>query len=292
MFILKRNELCWCKSGEKYKKCHLRSDEKLSDLARQGYPIPDQSIIKSKEDLDGIRKSSQLTSKILDDLNTIIKPGITTNDIDKWVYDITRSHNAIPAPLNYKGFPKSVCTSLNEVICHGIPSERVLLEGDNLNVDVTCILDGYFGDSCRMYEVGTVSDDVKALNKVTKECLYKGLDAIKPFQSINAIGKAIETHATANGYSVVDMFGGHGTGNEFHEDPFIHHNIMKSKLMIMMPGMVFTVEPMINVGKSHAKILKDGWTAITKDKSLSAQWEHTIVVTETGHEILTASERF
>ena len=292
MTQVSRNDQCWCRSGKKYKQCHLDSDDRLRELSRQGYPIPDRKLIKTPEQLDGIRKSSQLTATILDELNSIIKPGITTNDIDRWVYDYTIRHNAIPAPLNYKGFPKSVCTSLNEVICHGIPSDRVLEEGDIINVDVTCILDGYYGDSCRMYKVGSVSKEADDLVRVSKECLMKGIEAVKAFSSINDIGNAITEHAHAHHYSVVEMFGGHGVGNKFHEEPFIHHNKVKSKLMIMMPGMVFTIEPMINCGSHHAKILKDDWTAVTKDKRLSSQWEHTLVVTETGCEILTSSLHF
>jgi len=292
MNTLNRNDDCWCGSSSKYKKCHLSSDEKLQSFARKGYPIPKRSLIKTPEQIEGIRKSSQLTSSLLDELNTIIKPGITTNELDEWVYNQIVSHGATPAPLNYKGFPKSICTSINEVICHGIPEDRTLKEGDIINVDITCILNGYYGDSCRMYPVGDISNEASTLINVTKECLLKGIEAVKPFYPINVIGDAIQDHAEKHGYSVVDMFGGHGTGNEFHEDPFIHHNKMRSKLMIMVPGMVFTIEPMINMGKPQATILSDGWTAVTKDKSLSAQWEHTIAVTETGADILTASDIF
>ena len=286
---INRNSDCWCNSKKKYKTCHLEMDEKLESFAIRGFPIPNRKLIKSQEKIDGIRKSSQLTSWILDELNVVIKPGMTTNQINDWVHKETLRHNAIPAPLNYKGYPKSICTSLNDVICHGIPDETILKDGDILNVDVTCILDGYYGDSCRMYEIGNVSNEAKTLCKVTKECLQLAIDKIKPYECISVIGDAIQSHAHKHGYSVVETFGGHGIGTNFHDDPFIFHYSRPEKQMIMAPGMVFTIEPMINAGKHQCKILADDWTAVTRDGSLSAQWEHTIVVTESGVEVLTKS---
>ena len=284
---LNRNAPCWCGSGKKYKNCHLEFDEKLSSFKRQGFPIPKQKIIKSAKDIEGIRKSCQLTKKILDELSTIIKPGITTNEIDAWVDKKTRENNATPAPLNYKGFPKSICTSINEVICHGIPSDRVLVEGDSINVDVTCILNGYYGDSCRMYAVGKISSEAERLIQTTKTCLDESIKALKPFSSLNVVGDTIEKIAHDAGYSVVEMFGGHGVGNAFHEEPFVFHYKREDKQMICAPGMVFTIEPMINMGTHEAEILDDDWTAVTQDRKLSAQWEHTVLITDSGVEILT-----
>ena len=284
---LSRNDICWCQSGLKYKHCHYEFDEKLKTLSYQGYPTPARKLIKTEKDIQGIRKSCKLTHSILNELHTLIKPGMTTNEIDQWVYETTLKHNAIPAPLNYKGFPKSICTSINEVVCHGIPEDRVLIEGDILNVDVTCILDGYYGDSCRMYPIGTISKSAQHLIDVTKECLDEAIANTKAFDPINTIGETISAIAARENFSVVKMFGGHGIGNKFHEDPFVYHYKKSEKLMICAPGMVFTIEPMINEGGYDCEILDDDWTAVTKDRSLSAQWEHTVLVTEEGLEILT-----
>ena len=285
--MLNRNQTCWCNSQKKYKYCHLKHDEKLKNLKLKGYPIPDKKLILNEKDIQGIKKACKLTAKLLDQLNDVVKEGITTKEIDDWVYDQTIKAGAKPAPLNYRGFPKSICTSVNDVICHGIPGDQVLKSGDILNVDITCILDGYYGDSCRMYEIGKVSKEHQLLVKVTKECLIKGIEAVKPFESIGVIGEAIENHIKKYNYGIVDMFGGHGIGLNFHEDPFIYHCRRNEKQMIVVPNMVFTIEPMINEGSHKAKILKDGWTAVTKDGKYSAQWEHTVCVTKDGAEILT-----
>ena len=288
MFKLSRNNDCWCGSGEKYKRCHIEHDEKLNAFKREGFPIPSQKLLKTTEQIEGIRKACKLTKSILDSLNDIIKSGISTEDIDKWVHDQIIAGGATPACLGYKGFPKSCCTSINEVICHGIPtSSRILEEGDFINVDLTSILNGYYGDSCRMYAVGNISKEAQKLSDVTKECLDLAIKAVKPFQPVHILGDIISDHAESQGYSVVEIFGGHGIGIEFHEDPFIYHCRTDHKQMIMAPNMTFTIEPMINAGKPDAKILDDGWTAVTEDGSLSAQWEHTLLVTETGAEVLT-----
>ncbi len=284
---IKRNDECWCGSTKKYKKCHLTQDELLIHLHAKGHPVPGKHLIKTQTDIEGIKKACLLTKSILDELNTIIEVGMTTNDINQWVYNKTIENDAIPAPLNYKGFPKSICTSVNEVVCHGIPSNYKLKDGDILNVDVTCKLNGYYGDSCRMYEIGSVSKENKKLISVTKECLDLAIAEVKPYRPINVIGNVIQDHAKKHGYGTVYMFGGHGIGNKFHEDPFIYHCKRKEKLMVMMPNMVFTIEPMINQGTADCEILDDDWTAVTKDRKNSAQWEHTIIVTETGAEILT-----
>ena len=285
--LVNRNDPCWCGSGKKYKRCHYESDQRLKVLVAQGYPMPAKKIIKTADQIEGIRKSCQLTKKLLDGLNDLIKPGVTTNELDQWVYDQTLQHGATPAPLGYKGFPKSICTSINEVVCHGIPEDRTLIDGDIINVDITCILDGYYGDSCRMYCVGNVSQEAQQLIKVTKQCLEAAISTLKPFDSIGVVGETIQRIAKQHNYGVVEMFGGHGVGNEFHEEPFVYHCARNEKQMICVPGMIFTIEPMINMGKPDCKILSDGWTAVTQDGSLSAQWEHTVLVTADSIDVLT-----
>lgn len=284
---ISRNDLCWCGSGKKYKKCHIELGDAVQNMVSEGYTAPPLSILKKPKDIEGIKKSCQLTKTILDQLNDIIKPGITTNEINTWVHEYTLDHGATPAPLNYKGFPKSICTSVNEVVCHGIPEKRVLKEGDIINVDVTCILDGYYGDSCRMYNVGNISKEAQALVDYTKECLFIGIEQVKPLVSVNDIGRAIHAHAMKKGYGVVDIFGGHGVGLAFHEEPFVFHCSRADKGMILVPNMIFTIEPMINQGTHKVEILDDEWTAVTQDGLLSAQWEHTVLVTENSVEILT-----
>jgi methionyl aminopeptidase len=286
---LSRNDLCWCGSGKKYKHCHLKQDLARSRVKRNVTTGKRREIIiKTDEQIDGIRKSSQLTKNILDSITERIQPGITTQDIDTWVHDMTVENSAIPAPLNYRGYPKSVCTSINEVICHGIPSpDRILKNGDILNVDVTSILNGYYGDSSRMFLIGEVSDQARKLVEVTYECMMLGIEQVKPGNTIGDIGYAIQQHAESHQYSVVRAFVGHGTGIQFHEAPDIPHYGNPGKGIELEENMVFTIEPMINIGSFHAHILEDGWTAITQDRSLSAQWEHTVRVTRNGVEILT-----
>ena len=283
---LSRNDTCWCGSGKKYKKCHLEMDLRLEELEKKGYIIPPRSIIKTEEQIAGIRRACQLSREILDRLEALITPGITTDTINTWVHEYTIAHGAIPAPLHYNGYPKSVCTSINEVICHGIPEERVLVDGDILNVDVTCILDGYYGDTSRMYLIGDPSTQARELVRVARECMYLGIEEVRPFNRVGDIGYTIEQYARKFGYSVVQDFGGHGVGVEFHEEPFIQHYGEKDSGMILIPNMVFTIEPMINAGSYDCKVLEDNWTAVTADGSLSAQWEHTVRVTENGVEIL------
>ena len=283
---LSRNDACWCGSGRKYKKCHLEMDLRLEELEKKGYIIPPRSIIKTEEQIAGIRRACQLSREILDGLEDIITPGITTETINTWVHEYTIAHGAYPAPLHYNGYPKSVCTSINEVICHGIPEERVLADGDILNVDVTCILDGYYGDTSRMYLIGEPSAQARELVQVARECMYLGIEQVRPFNRVGDIGYTIEQHARKYGFSVVQDFGGHGVGVEFHEEPFVQHYGEKDSGMILIPNMVFTIEPMINVGTYECRVLDDNWTAITADGSLSAQWEHTVRVTEDGVEIL------
>ena len=287
MSVLSRNDICWCESGKKYKKCHMDQDIFISNIEKKvGYKIP-RDIMKTEEQIDGIRKSCKLTHEILDMVSERIKAGVTTNEINTWVHEYTIAHNAYPAPLGYSGFPKSVCTSINDVICHGIPDDTVLKDGDIVNVDVTCILEGYYGDANRMYIIGEASKEAIDLVRISKECLERGIEQVKPYNTLGDIGHAIQEHAEGHGYSVVYDYGGHGVGLEFHEEPFVPHIGKKGEGMILLPNMTFTIEPMINIGSPEVDILEDDWTAVTVDGSLSAQWEHTIRVTETGYEILT-----
>ncbi len=285
---LSRNDPCWCGSGKKYKNCHLKQDlATLHERRRVGQQRRREVIIKTDEQIAGIRESSRLTHKILDMLEERIVPGITTEQINTWVHEATLAAGAIPAPLHYRGYPKSVCTSLNEVVCHGIPGERVLVDGDILNVDVTSILDGYYGDASRMFLIGEVSEEARKLVEVTRECLYLGIKQVRPGNTLGDIGHAIQQHAEAHGYSVVRAFVGHGVGVYFHEPPDVRHYGRPHTGLVLQPHMVFTIEPMINLGGPQVKILEDEWTAVTADGSLSAQWEHTLLVTAGGVEILT-----
>ncbi len=286
--ILNRNDLCWCKSGVKYKNCHLEFDKKLSDLKRKGHIVPTRDLIKTKEQIEGIRKSAEVNNGLLDLISENIKEGMTTEQIDKLAYDYTISKGGIPADLNYDGFPKSICISINNEVCHGIPSDDVVLKnGDIVNVDATTILNGYYSDASRMFMIGEVSEEARKLVQVTKECVNKGLEAVKPWAFLGDIGAAIQEHAENNGYSVVREFGGHGVGLDIHEDPFVFHFGKRGTDMVLAPGMVFTIEPMINAGSHEIFIDEDnGWTAFTADGSLSAQWEHTVLVTEDGVEVI------
>lgn len=284
---ISRNDDCWCGSGLKYKKCHLAADRESNKTEPVPVKVPRGVIIKTEEQIAGIRKSSLLTRATLDMVEKKIKPGITTDEINTWVHEYIIKNGGIPAPLNYNGFPKSVCTSLNEVICHGIPDNTVIKEGDIINVDVTTIVDGYYGDAGRMFLIGEVSENARNLVKVAQECLYLGIEKVRPYADLGEIGYAIETYATSKGYSVVRDYGGHGIGVKFHEEPHVHHYGSKRRGVILVPDMVFTIEPMINEGRYDTRLLKDGWTAITVDGKLSAQWEHTVRVTQNGVEILT-----
>lgn len=243
--------------------------------------------LKKKNEIDGIRATGRLVLETLEMVESSIRPGMTTDEINTLVHDFTVKNGAIPACLNYRKFPKSVCVSVNEVICHGIPGDRVLLEGDIVNVDVTSILNGFFADANKTFFIGTPSPDAQKIVSVSRECLKLGREQVKPGNTIGDIGWAIQTHAENQGCSVVREFVGHGIGLEFHEQPQIPHFGRQGEGVILVPGMVFTIEPMINLGERHLKILKDKWTAVTRDHSLSAQFEQTILVTEKGYESLT-----
>ena len=283
-----RNDECWCGSGKKYKKCHLDFDERLEELAEAGEEVPPRDLLKTPAEIEGIKRSAEVNVGVLDYVAERITPGITTEQIDQWVHDYTVEHGASPAPLDYEGFPKSVCTSVNEVVCHGIPSEdEILEEGDIINVDVSTILDGYYSDASRMFIIGKTTPEKEKLVRVTKECLEIGMQAAKPFGFVGDIGNAIQRHAEKNGYSVVRDLCGHGVGLEFHEEPEVCHFGRKGTGMLLVPGMVFTIEPMINMGTWQVFIdEEDGWTVVTEDELPSAQWEHTFLMTETGLEIL------
>lgn len=263
-------------------------DKKILYLQNKGHLVPSRKLIKTEEQIEGIRRSGVVNSGILDLVGKEIKAGMSTAEIDKIVYDYTVSHGAIPAPLNFEGFPKSVCTSINEVVCHGIPNEKeILKDGDIINVDVSTILDGYYSDASRMYMIGKVSPEKEKLVCVAKECLEIGMKAAKPFGYVGDIGHAVQKHAEKNGYSVVRDLCGHGVGLEFHEEPEVCHFGRKGTGMLLVPGMVFTIEPMINMGTYRVYIdEEDGWTVLTDDDLPSAQWEHTFVMRENGLEIL------
>lgn len=264
-------------------------DKKVLSYQNRGCLVPSRKLIKTPEQIEGIRRSGVVNTGVLDLVAQEIHAGMTTLEIDELVYDYTVSHGAIPAPLNYEGFPKSVCTSVNEVVCHGIPNEfEVLQEGDIINVDVSTILDGYYSDASRMFVIGQTTPEKQRLVDVARECLEIGMQAAKPFGFVGDIGNAIEKHARKNGFSIVRDLCGHGVGLEFHEEPDVEHFGRKGTGMLLVPGMVFTIEPMVNMGTWEVFVDEDdGWTVVTEDELPSAQWEHTFVMTDDGLEILT-----
>lgn len=264
-------------------------DKKILYYQNKGCLVPTRKLIKTPEQIEGIRRSGVINTGVLDLVEENIHAGMSTAEIDKMVYDYTVSHGAIPAPLNYEGFPKSVCTSINEVVCHGIPSEdEILEEGDIINVDVSTILDGYYSDASRMFIIGKTTPEKEKLVRVAKECLQVGMGAAKPYCFVGDIGNAIEKHARKNGFSIVRDLCGHGVGLEFHEEPDVEHFGKKGTGMLLVPGMVFTIEPMVNMGTWEVFIdEEDGWTVVTEDELPSAQWEHTFLMTDNGLEILT-----
>lgn len=283
-----RNDPCWCGSGKKYKKCHEQFDEKISFIKSEGHIVPDRSIIKTPEQIEGIKESCKINIAVLDYVAENIREGMTTQEIDDLVSSKTAELGGIPAPLNYEGYPKSVCTSINEIVCHGIPSDKVVLkDGDIVNVDVSTIYKGYFSDSSRMFCIGNVSEEKKKLVDVVKECVEKGLEQVKPWGFLGDMGQAVHEHAVKNGYSVVREIGGHGVGLEFHEDPWVSYVSKAGEEMLLVPGMIFTIEPMVNMGTDRVFVDKeDNWTIYTADKKPSAQWEIMVLVTENGHEVL------
>ena len=264
-------------------------DRKVLSFQAKGYLCPSKNLIRTPEEIEGIRKSGVVNTGVLDLVAEEIHAGMTTLEIDRLVYDYTVAHGAVPATLGYEGFPKSCCTSVNEVVCHGIPNEfEVLREGDIVNVDCTTILDGYYADASRMFVIGRTTPEKQKLVEVTKECLEIGMQAAQPFGFVGDIGYAIDKHARKNGFSVVRDLCGHGVGLKFHEEPDVLHYGKRKTGMLLVPGMVFTIEPMINMGTWEVFIdSEDGWTVVTEDELPSAQWEHTFVMTDHGLEILT-----
>lgn len=282
----------------KKKRWHLAPGGEITELDRRvmywehkGKEVPTRDLIKTPEQIEGIRRAGVLNTAVLDEVARLIHEGMSTLEIDEIVYNYTTEHGGTPAPLNYEGFPKSVCTSINEVVCHGIPkAEDILQEGDIINVDCTTILDGYFADASRMFIIGKTTPEKEQLVRVAKECLEIGMEAAKPYCFVGDIGNAIDKHARRYHYGIVRDLCGHGVGNAFHEEPDVAHYGKKGSGMLLVPGMVFTIEPMVNMGTWRVFIDSDdpyGWEVISEDEQPSAQWEHTFLMTETGVEILT-----
>lgn len=286
---IERNAPCWCGSGKKYKHCHSAFDDKLKRFASEPYPVPSRDLIKNAVQIEGIRASSKLNIAVLDYVAEHIRMGMTTAEVDEMVYRKTTELGGIPAPLGYEGFPCSCCVSVNSVVCHGIPDDTLYLkDGDIVNVDVSTIYNGYYSDSSRMFLIGAVSEEARRLVEVTKKSLEVGLQEVAPWKHLGDMGAAIHEYILQNGYTVVKEIGGHGVGLEFHEEPFVSHVSKRGTEMLLVPGMVFTIEPMVNMGSDAIFIdEEDGWTVYTDDGSLSAQWEITVLVTEDGYEILT-----
>ncbi len=287
-YVPGRNDVCWCGSGKKYKKCHARIDEKLDRLYHDGREVLPRGLLKTPEDIEGIKRSAAINIGVLDYVAEHIHAGVTTAEVDKWIYDYTVEHGGIPADLDYEGYPKSVCTSINDVVCHGIPSEDdVLRDGDIVNVDCSTILDGYFSDSSRMFCIGEVSSERQRLVDVTRESVKRGLEQVRAWNTLGDVAHAVQSCVEEAGFNVVREFGGHGIGLEFHEDPFVGFVGEPGEGVVLAPGMCFTIEPMVNAGDPGIDMNDpNGWTVRTKDGSDSAQWEVQLVVTEDGYELL------
>lgn len=283
-----RNDECWCGSGKKYKKCHLANDERMEDLAHQGFEVLPRTLLKTAADIAGIKYSAEVNVGSLDYVADHIGVGTTTGEIDQWVYDYCIAHDAVPADLNYEGFPKSVCTSINEVVCHGIPSpDEALKSGDIVNVDMSTIRNGYYSDSSRMFCIGEVDPEWRRLVEVTRESVQAGLAAVKPWGFLGDVSAAVNKVATDAGFTVVREFGGHGIGLEFHEDPWVGFNEKAGTGPVLVPGLCFTIEPMVNMGGQEIDMSDpNGWTVRTADGLPTAQWEVQLVVTETGYELI------
>ncbi len=283
-----QNSTCPCGSGKKYKNCCR--NKKIEVSIKEEYKRRYDIHLKEPHEIEGIRKSGKLLLSILDQVENMIEPGLKTDDINTFVHEETIKAGAIPAPLNYRGFPKSVCISINDVICHGIPGDRILKDGDIVNVDITPILDGYYADASKTFFVGTPTKDGEKIVNVAAQSLKRGIEAIAPGATLGDIGFAIQNYAESQGCSVVREFIGHGVGIDFHEQPQVMHFGKRGDGITLVPGMVFTIEPMINLGKKELHVLEDRWTAVTNDGSLSAQFEQTLLVTEKGWESLTPYE--
>lgn len=285
---LNRNDPCWCGSGRKYKQCHEPMDRKIERYKMQGHRVPTHDMLKTPEQVEEIKKSAKINIACLDEVGRQIHAGMTTQEIDDIVSRVTGDMGGIPAPLGYGGFPKSVCTSVNDQVCHGIPSEDVVLkDGDIINVDCSTILNGYYSDSSRMFMIGDVSEEKRELVKVAKECCDLGLEQVKPWGFLGDIGQAVHDHAEAHGYQIVREIGGHGVGLEFHEDPWVSYVTNRGEDMLLVPGMMFTIEPMVNMGTFQFYTDQENdWEVYTMDGQPSAQWEYQVLVTEDGYEVI------
>ena len=283
-----RNDECWCGSGKKYKKCHLANDERMEDAAMQGLEVLPRTLLKTAADIEGIKRSAEVNVGALDYVAAHIGVGTTTEEIDRWVHDYCIERGAVPADLNYEGFPKSVCTSINEVVCHGIPSpDDVLKSGDIVNVDMSTILDGYYSDSSRMFCIGEVDPEWRRLVEVTRASVQAGLEAVRPWGFLGDVSAAVNEVATGAGFTVVREFGGHGIGLEFQEGPWVGFNEKAGTGPVLVPGMCFTIEPMVNMGGVEIDMSDpNGWTVRTADGKPTAQWEVQLVVTDDGYELL------
>ena len=283
-----RNDPCWCGSGRKYKKCHYDFDQRIRQIESEGHIVPRHDMLKTPDEVEMIRKSAHINITVLDEITEKIHEGMRLSEIDDLVNEVTEKMGGIPAPLNYEGFPYSVCTSVNDQVCHGFPREDYTLKsGDIINCDCSTILNGYYSDSSRMYCIGDVSPEKKKLVDVTKECVELGLEQVRPWGFMGDMSHAVEEHARANGFMVVEEFGGHGVGIEFHEDPFVGYVGEPGTDMLLVPGLMFTIEPMINMGRKDIFIDEDnGWEVYTQDGKPSAQWEIQVLVTEDGHEVI------
>ncbi len=282
------NKVCWCGSGILYNDCHKEFDKKLKTVKYKGHAIPKKKMIKNQKQIEGIKEAAKINNGLLDYIEQRICAGMSTEDIDVLTNEYLKQNNATSADLGYYGYPKSICTSINDEVCHGIPSADVILkEGDIINVDATTCYNGYYADASRMFMIGEVDEEAKRLVQVSKECLEKAIENIKPWENcVGDIGKIIEQHAHLNGYSVVEDFCGHGVGLSMHEDPYVFHYDAKIKTVTLVPGMVITIEPMINQGTNEIFVGENEWTAYTADGLLSAQWEHTILIGENSIEII------
>lgn len=283
-----RNDPCWCGSGKKYKTCHAAFDDKIARFAQQGHKVPGHELIKTRDQIAGIKESAKINIAVLDYVAEHIHEGMKASEIDSMVYQQTTAMGGYPAPLNYEGYPYSVCTSFNSQVCHGFPSEDVIIKsGDIVNVDCSTILNGYFSDSSRMFCIGEVSPEKKRLVEVAKECMEEGLAAMKPWGFLGDMGQAVNDHAIKNGYTVVREIGGHGVGLEFHEEPWVGYTTKRGTEMLLVPGMVITIEPMVNMGKADIFVDEiNKWEVYTEDGKPSAQWEIMVLVTEDGTEVL------
>lgn len=285
---LNLDDKCWCGSEKCYKNCHFEFDRKLNKMKNGKTQIPTHKMIKNEKQIEGIRQAGLINNQVLDEVARNIKAGMSTEEINTIVHQKTIELGGICAPLNFEGYPKSVCTSVNDQVCHGIPSSKVILrEGDIINVDCTTIYNGYYADASRMFMIGKVSESAKKLVEVSKKCIDLVVEKLKPYDKMGDLGHIITKCCHDNGFTVVREVGGHGVGIDFHEDPFVNHVGKKGEGIVIAPGMVFTIEPMVNMGARHVFLdAKDEWTIYTADGSLSSQWEYTVVMTENGLEIL------